>query len=133
MRGGDDELGLGRAIQVRAPEKIGRLEGAVLVENHARRDEHRPGQMVAQSIGVLFLLGEGEDRIASPPDHEPACDDHDADNQKKTNAGAHALTPVKVSIPECPAKHVPKERVLLRGGDEHAVKKNPQGNRIPSP
>ena len=83
LRGGDHELGVGRAIEVWPSKPKRRLEGAVLVEDNPRCHQHRPGQMITESVGVLLLLGERKDFVAVAADHEAHCRNGDADNQHK--------------------------------------------------
>ena len=53
-----DELGLRRAVEIGAAKARRALEGAVLVEDHARRDERRPGQEVGEALRLLAIFGE---------------------------------------------------------------------------
>ena len=46
------------AIKVRPSKGKRRLKRAVFVKHHARRHEHRPGQMIREPIGIFFVFRE---------------------------------------------------------------------------
>src|SRR3546814_11045484 len=57
-RAGRDQLSLGRGLEVRPAKRQDALKTAVLVEDHARRDERRPRQVIGEPLGALAILAE---------------------------------------------------------------------------
>ena len=53
-----DEFGLRGAVEIGPAETRGALEGAVLVQDDARRDQGGPGQKVGEALRLLAIFGE---------------------------------------------------------------------------